>query len=272
MFYTVKVEKISFMNKKKTIAITIVLLVAISFLGIAQSRGWINWLDKKMDTAQDGREELKKLYGHYMGEKANFDISGTIFLYDMEHNNALKEQAAYRNIKSGNNLFTQMAWQKTYVLDSLVVQLDTVNKIIIVSTINADFLPANNESPFPFEKFLADTSDFKITATVTDKGAERILKLRNELMPEIKTVFIYYNPVDYTISKTEIEWWKEQGVTEKADEKKCWLSRINYIHSPASSFNIANEIAKIITVKGQIAEPTEKYKDYEITVRLGDNF
>jgi hypothetical protein len=260
------------MRNKKIVFLTVALVMGAGLIGIAHSRQWINWFERKADNEVDGKQELKNLYSRYIDTKLDFNISGIIFLYDRENNNALKEQAPFRHFKRGADYFMQLSHQKTYVHNGIVAQVDTLNKFIIVSKADTSLQAIAAGTSFPFEKFMADTSVFKITATVADNGKQRTLKLYNELMPQIKSAMICYNPADYTVNKTEIEWWKEQGITEKANEKKCWLSSITYSYNTNTAFNVGEELAKIITIADQVVRPSEKYKDYEITVSLDDSF
>ena len=75
------------------------------------------------------------------------------------------------------------------------------------------------QSGLPFERFMHDTSGFKINASISEKNQERVLTIVSELNPEIKSSMIYYDPVTYRIKKAEIEWWKD-AVIEKKSQKQ----------------------------------------------------
>lgn len=252
--------------KAKTIAI-VTLLISIGLFGLAQTAGWINWLGEMPGREYDGKEEFKKLYNRYNGS-GNFDITGTILLYDVENNNALKEQTSYRSARAGNNLYTQLGCQKTYVVDGLIVQLDTLQKFIIVSALDQQLQEQNASPAFPLESFLNNTSVFSINATVTDNGKDRILKLDGDAMPQVKAAFIYYDPADYSIQKAEIEWWKDQGISERPDAKKCWLSQVRYARPGKAIPDISGELEKILSIRDGNVVVNAPYQGYELVVNL----
>ncbi len=256
------------MRKRKTV-IKGILLIAVSLLGLTLSARWLNKLGKKGIIQYDGKEELKILYEKYSHSGASYDISGIINLYDRENGDVLKEVLPFRTVKNGTWEFTELGSQRTFLLDSILLQLDTLHKFLVVRRIDTSQLLEHKLASFPFEKYFEDTTGLKVQATVTDNGTERILKISNDLMPEVRTTSIYYDAADYTVRKTEIDWWKEPGDINR-DPKKCWRSRVSYQYDFTSTFDVAVEMAKIINFKNGIPEPAEEYKDYEITVDSSD--
>lgn len=244
-------------NKNTIVMITFLLvLLAGSFFAMARSMGWFP-REGKEPVSHDGREDLQKIYARYMGAGQGFDVSGTILLYDEEAGNALKEQTAFRNIRTGSLFYSQLSYQQTFANDSFAVQLDSVNKIIIVSKIDSMVRSAANGSLFPFEKYMGDTSVFKITATVTDNGAERKLVLKNELLPAIKSTTLFYDAATYTITRAEIEWWKSQVQGNDVDGNKCWLSKISYQNTVGQPLDIQEGINKVVRYNGKKVMTTD---------------
>ena len=114
---------------------------------------------------------------------------------------------------------------------------------------------------------MQDTSTFKIDATITEKNKERVMTIKSDLSPEIRSSAIYYDPLTYKIMKIEMEWWKEAMVYGSKDmDKKTWLTVMEYKYPPSPGIFVTEEIKKIVTIKDGKAEPTPAYKDYQFEV------
>lgn len=211
----------------------------------------------------DGKDELRKLYQQYMSSSKVLSLSGTIQLLDEENKNALKEETSFESLKMGRSIYTRLSYLQTFINDSITLQLDTVNKTVVVTQTNKELLGTLDQKIFPLEQYLKETSTLKISATVEEEGKERVLMLHNDLTPEIKSTKIYYTPSAYTLKRTEIEWWKGNHF-KKTDENKCWLSRINYTGSGSTVRSIDDMLQQIITVQGNHITLTDHYKDYSL--------
>jgi hypothetical protein len=256
------------MNKKKILIPLAVLLILSGLVAIAGNYHWfgLNIVNKTTADLPDAKEELKKLYTVYSNPDSAMHIEGTIRLFDRENEDAFKEEAKFSYSRKGKQLFSELGPIQSVMADSIIVQLDTANKYILVSKIDgAAELPAQ-AAGLPFEKFMQDTSAFKIEAAVSEKGKERALTIKSELNPEIKSSTLYYDPATYRISHAEIEWWKEAIVYKDEDsQKKTWLSVIRYTYPLSSGKSAAEEIKKIIVInKEGKAEPAKAYNDYSI--------
>jgi uncharacterized protein YneF (UPF0154 family) len=251
------------MKKKKLIVALIIVFSGLALWAIA----FVTKNQTKKEIANDpfinGKEELKNIYRQYMNMDSGLQVSGTIQLYDEEKKNLLVETTTFETSRMGRNSYNRLSYQQTFMNDSLMVQLDSVNKSIVVSRVNNEAIVPVNQSTFPFEQFMSDTASFQISVSVLKDGNDRILTLVNDLTPEIKSTRIYYDPATYSIKHVEMELWKN-AIREKGEENKCWLSKINYDHTSIGAINGKESIERIIKMNGAKIELTEAYKDYEL--------
>ena len=256
------------MSKKKIILPVLLLFVVSGLFAIAKNYHWFGLdISKNKTDLPDAKEELRKIYGLYSKPDTSLSIKGIIRLYDRENKDALKEQTPFSYSKKGMQVYSQLGYMETFVDDSIVVQLDTVNKYIIVSKTDMSQVQASSQPGLPFEKFMQDTSAFKVEVTVAEKNKQRTLTIKSELNPEIKSSIIYYDPVSYKILKAEIEWWKEAIVYENEDtDKKTWLTIMDYTYPLAPGLTVQEKIKKIIVWKDGKAEPAPAYKDYQVHI------
>ena len=256
------------MNKKKIILTASVLLSVTALLAIANNFHWLGLNNgNNKEDLPDAKGELRKLYALYGKPDTSFYIKGMIRLYDHENKDALKEQTSFSYLKKRMQLYNQLGYLQTFMADSLIVQLDTINKYIMVSKVDIPSIQLQGQTGFPFEKFMQDTSAFNIKATVLEKNKERALLIKNELTPEIKSTIIYYDPVTYKITKAEIEWWKEAMVPGNDEaEKKTWLTVMEYTYPASPGISVAEKIKRIIVLKNGTAEAMPEYKDYQVHV------
>lgn len=252
------------MKRKLIISIVIVLMMS----GLFAMAGNYHWFGFNAGSPADlpaAKDELRKLYAKYSDPAASFTINGTIRLFDKENDNALKEQMPFGYSKQGTQFYMQMGGQQTFFTENMLLQLDTANKYIIVSPVNKDAMPAAESGILPFEKFMHDTSTFKIEASVSEKNKERALSIKSELNPEVRVSTIYYDPTTYTIKRAEIEWWKEAMVLNTdEDKKKIWVTVLEYNYPAQAVMPVQERIKKIIVQKNGQVEPTPAYSDYQV--------
>ena len=253
------------MNRRKVFIPIAMLLVLSGLFAIANNNKWLTPGNAK-DELPDAKEELRKLYTIYSKQDTSFNINGMIRLYDKENKDVLKEQTTFSYSKKGKDVFNQIGYLQTFFDNSLVVQLDTVNKSIAVSKIEEGVqIPV--QSGLPFEKLMDDTSTFKISATVSEKNKERALTVISELNPEIKSSVIYYDPGTYKIKKVEIEWWKEAMINDQEEaNKKIWLTIMEYTYPVSLGTSGPKSINEIIVWKDGKANPTKAYEGYQVHV------
>ena len=254
------------MNKTKIIIPVILLLVLTGFFAIANDQHWFGWNNNTPGKARDGKEELRKLYSRYNQADSSWHINGTIRLYDGEKNNgAQQEETSFNYIKKGLEFYSSFGYTRMISGKDLVIQIDTLNKYIVISKPVAMEDGAVKQTAFPFEKFMNEKSDFKIEASVSEHNDERTLVLNNELTPEIKYCSIVYDTANYQIRRCEIAWWKDAlPGTDAEAAKKVWLTRIEYHYLPPVDLSTKDKIDEVITVKNNQIIPVGIYKDYQV--------
>lgn len=245
--------------------LSLLLLFSVVLLATGRKNKWFGKLPQQAQ--YDAREELRHLYNHYMPATTDFDIGGKITLYDMEQKNAVKEWSMFRNVKQGGNYYSSMAGQQTFLWNGVWMQVDSAQHSVVVAAVNSavEAVPAGNNG-FPFDRYLGDTAMLRIQVTVTGDDKERVLHLRNELTPEIKSVAVYYNPAGYIIHRMEVQWWKAPPSLQAQKENACWLSVIQMANIGKQPFSINGEMAKVIQPVNNEWKTTEEYKHYELTV------
>jgi hypothetical protein len=249
--------------KKKLIIPGLALLVTTGLLAMVNSNHWFGSKAPGKNEFPDAKEELSKIYAVYGKADTSFTMKGRIRLFDREQKDSLAEEMPLFYCRQGAAFYGQLGYMQSFFDDGLLVQLDTVNKYIIVSKVEKEAAPVAS-SGFPLEKFMEDTSAFKIQAAVIDeKSTERVMTIKSELTPEIKSTTIFYDPVTYVIKRAKIEWWKDALVAGE-DGNKTWLTVIEYSYPAGRQVPIAEQVKKIITRKNDEVAPAPGYQNYEI--------
>jgi hypothetical protein len=252
--------------KKRNILITLTaaILLVSGAVALAGNFKWLGNRDAN-DELPDSREELKRLYAVYSKPDSSFAMKGVIRLHDTENKNALTEETPFQYVKVGSACYSQLGYLQTFCADSFFLQLDTLNKQILLSKFDSRLLSDVNQSLFPFEKYMNDTSSSYLVKIVAGrKGKDRSLTVTNDAIPEIKQSVVFYDPVTYRINRVEIEWWKDAtaGLSED-DQNRTWFTSIDYQHMPAT-MSPASKIYSIITVKNGRIELAPAFRDYEV--------
>jgi hypothetical protein len=248
-------KELNIMKKKNKALLLLTLLVLAGFIAVG------NWYER-INESIDSKEEFRKLYQGFNTGGNQLHITGTIRLLDKEQNDKLTEETSFEYVSSSLAYYSRLDYVQTFSDGQLAVQLDTVNKYVMVSPVEAQQMQAAGNAMFPFEQFLSDTSQFKVHLTAGEREGWRWLRINSELNPEIKTCMIIYDPLSYEVKEVEVEWWKEPVLEEEIDEKKCWLSKIEYRYHATSSLNIRERIGRILKVNKDKIELTERYKEY----------
>ena len=191
-----------------------------------------------------------------------------ITLYDGENSSAVKERSMYRFIKQQDQFYSQLSYMQSYCNGEIVVQLDTVDHVIIVADATKEtgkMKRAMQPSP---DVLFNEKADFKITGRVTQSNeSERTILLQDDFRPEIKSYELTYDPGTYRVKNVVIKWWKDGGtIMERTDENQVWVSKIEYQQQPETVVNISEEINKIITINKDQVQPASKYQDYQLHV------
>src|SRR5689334_12131242 len=137
---------------KKKLSISLIILIT-GFVSVWAIKNPIFYGNHKHLPLIDGKEELKKLYQQYMVSSQVLSLYGTIQLLDEEHKNALKEETSFESMKKGRSIYTRFSYLQTMINDSITLQLDTVNKTILVGQTSQGLVESMGQKIFPLEKF-----------------------------------------------------------------------------------------------------------------------
>jgi hypothetical protein len=252
------------MKKKLGTILIFVFVVAITWIVIAQPKKLS--IPAFNNTPElNGWDELKKLSDRYFDEKGAFDLSGRIYLYDVEDNNVLKEKSNFRSIQSGDCLYNQLASQQTFVCDGWMIQLDTISRTIIAASVDREEAKKAGKEILPFGRLIEDSAMLQIKATLNETGEEGILSFKTELNPNIRSTSIYYNISNHSIRQTKIEWWKTFSLSAgNRNENQCWLSVIDFDDKKPTVMDIRESFNKVVTIHGTSIKPVGKYQDYKL--------
>lgn len=255
------------MKRKRNIILLFLIFSLSGFFALATGKNWFGLGDADPDNElPDPKEEIRKLMEKYSNPDTSIALKADILLYDRENKDALKEKTPFSYERNKTQVAGQLGYLFTYVNDSLAVQVDTVNKIISVST-NRQEVNTSLQKGLPLEQYIADTGDFRLDATVTETKGVRKLSIESQADPRIKRSTLFYNPVDYRIQKAEIEWWKDaMFLGEKGDENRTWLTVMDYKYFPATGISISDKINEILRWQNGELLPAKAFQGYQIVM------
>jgi hypothetical protein len=150
------------MTSKRIILFCVLLLALAGFIGAAGNYHW--WTKASALSARklpSPGDEYRKIMEQFNGHDSAIDLSGTIKIYDKEDQEALKETSTFRFIRSGRQYFMQLSYLQTFCNGSVILQLDTVNKLIVLAK------AGDADSPMVFQKggnpglLFNDTAQFR---------------------------------------------------------------------------------------------------------------
>jgi hypothetical protein len=252
------------MKKRKFIFILTALLLLTGLFALAKNYQWLGLGSEDSGEVPDAKTELQKLYSAYNKPDTSFGMKGSIRLFDQEDNNTLKEVTPFRYTKSGSEYYCQLGFLQTICADTIGIQIDTLNKQLMVSKINAAMLSDATGSLLPFSKFIQDERTFHAEVAILRKDKEYAITITDESTPAIKKATVFYDPATYRVLKAEIEWWKEATAgSGEADQNRTWLTRIEYEHLAVTRERVADRINSIIVWKEGKIMPAPAYRGYE---------
>jgi hypothetical protein len=253
--------------QKRKILLIIVMVVTVSGLALAGSKA--GWFTKSITVNElpDAKDEYKRIFDHIKNDTC-VNMEGVITLYDGEKPSEIKEKTAFRFMRIQEEFYSQLSFLQTFCNGKLVVQLDTVNQVIVIADAGKREVNGKGRMQPSLDQLFNENADFKITGEVREgNNNERIISFESDFNPEIKSCALTYDPATYLVKRAVIQWWKDGGtMVEAADSNRVWISHIDYQRQPASAINIDEEINKIITIKKDQIEPALKYHDYQMHV------
>jgi hypothetical protein len=255
------------MSLKKTILS--VLLLSLLTAATAGYRWW-NRQDRSSAPLRElpsAPEELQKIMQQYrrMADTAA-SVAATIRIYDLENKEVLKETSSFRYFRCPSGYYVRLSYLQTFCDGKWVVQLDTVNRQILVArSSNSPDGAALGWIGSSLQSLFSDTAGFRMTGTVTAAGKTRRLSLQSELNPEVRSATLLYDTLSYSLDKAEIEWWKPSMHLDDKGQK-VWLAKIDYLYPPPEKIDIAARIRSIISVTGKQVTATTAYRDYQLNL------
>lgn len=254
------------MNNKKSFFIVAITILGIGLSAFAATKLWpgIN-ADHKEQMLPNACEEYQRLVTNLMTQDDGLFVQGNINLYDAGQTGEQPEEIVpFSYMRQGKMLSATLGPLTTLSNGSIVLQIDTVNKYIALAEAQNGLEQFVTNSMMPIDKLLRDTSAFKFQLELSGLGANRMLSVRDEAMPEIKEWRIIYDTASYIIQKSEIDWRKGAAITGGKSDDKLWTTAISYHFLKPRRFNPEEEMKKIIMVKDNIVQPAESYSNYQL--------
>lgn len=249
---------------KKTILLLSVFIASVCLV-VAQRYHWNN-----DDELPDATVELRRIVASQQ-QMDSLLVDGVIRLYDEKEPDALLETLSFRSYRNGNSFYSRFGSLVVVGNKQWIVQVDSSSRRIIVQeqdpAIQGEAIAAATGMQL-LEKIWQDTAVFKVQLSVTQKNRQRVLHIRNEQNPEMRSASLTYDPATARLEKAEIRWRKEDQ--PDAGEKDGWVSYISYTNKPAFFLDIESIIRSIMVVKdGQLA-PGPGYAAYELVKMRAD--
>lgn len=254
------------MKRIKPLMFIITLLAAAVLTAIAGNRA--GWFTLGQPVAQpDAREEYQQLCARYLQQDSLLSLAGNIQLFDGENRKQVKEQSSFELIRQGNNgLYSRLSHVQTFGSGQWVVQLDTLNRMMIVGEAIKSPDAQGAMPQQSVDLLFSDTAAFKITGQVTGNDQERTLSFKSDFNPEIRQYRITYNAQTYQLKRAVIEWWKDALVLDSTKTDRVWITHIDYRYRPVAKVNVDDMISRIVSIHDGKVIPAEKYKDYEVHI------
>lgn len=255
------------MQNRKIIILVIILALVVSGMAIAGSRaGWFK-TSKTINELPDAKQEYKRVVDRFMGDSI-INIGGAVTLCDGESPSVIKERLAYRFIKHHDQYYSQFGPVLSLCNGKAVVQLDTMNQLIMVANVIPEKGKKNRGIQPSLDVLLDENADYKIVGKVTQRNNnERSLTMQSDFNPQIKSCELTYDPKTYRIKRAVIQWWKDGGSgLGRTTQDQVWISNIEYQQLSGGDINISEEINKIITIKKDQIKPADKYQNYQLHV------
>lgn len=207
--------------------------------------------------------KLMRSYGHVNDSLPS--MAGTIHIYDEENKGRLKETNSFRFLRIGAGYYMQLSYLQTFSDGKWVLQLDTVHRQIIIGKAGGQVAGIMMNAALGQENLFSDTARFRTTGIVKTEGTMRSLRIQSELTPEIRSSTLFYDTLNYRLSKAEIERWKPgTAPDEKGD--KIWLVKIDYQYPPVEKMDLRRRIRSMVSVDDRKPALAAAYRDYELNV------
>lgn len=264
------------MLRRKFIFIALLLTLSVSLLAVAAKVIGPKKVVREVPAADlpPLQEEYTRLMKKYMSPDSAIRLNGEVVLYDGAQPGVVKERSPFTYARSGSNFYSSFSFQKTYFNGKMLVQVDSLHKIVIIATVTDSARKAQartiGASGFPglSDKLFADTSGFRITGTVNGDDKQRNIVISSDFNPEIKQCTLYYSPVNYSMKSAEISFYKSgRQRDEGAANDDVWISRIEYREAPKEPLDVDAMIGTIFSVQKNTLIPTPEYFSYRVIIQ-----
>lgn len=253
------------MKRIKSWVLAGVLLLSAVLVGIAGNyKGWFRSPDAGLEQLDAGAE-FRKIGERFLQDTV-LSMAGAILLYDGEQPDQVKEQNSFRLVKESTNMYNRLGYIQTFSSDGWMVQLDTLNQILIVTDAPVQAQGADGGFQQSTGLMFNDTTAFMAIGTVTGDQRERTLSLRSDLHPEVRLYRLTYDPATYRMKRAVIEWWKDAVVSDTTKASRVWITKIDYQYETAPALKVGELIDQVITRGQDSIYPKERYKDYQFHI------
>jgi hypothetical protein len=233
-------------------------------LTAAGNRWWVRKDFGANKVLPPASEEYQRIISRNKGADSALEIVGTIRVYDMEDKGSLKETSTFRCVRSGKQFYTQLSYVQTFCNGTIVLQLDTVNKRIMLSAADPHATPENFMPAGQIGLLFSDTAQFRISGAVTENGSERSLTLKSDFNPGVRSSTLIYDTLTYRVRQARIEWWKSLPGVEEPSNAKMWRTTIDFQYHPAQHLDMDKKIGAVMVVVNGNVNLREQYRDYQV--------
>lgn len=205
----------------------------------------------------DAKEVFKKLYSKFTDFNTSLNLSGTVTLTEED---VVKEKTSFHLVRHGHQVYHRFDVMQQISNDKITVQLDTLNKYLVIAKTDRQWLKQQKAGVLPFAAMLNDTASFKMRL-IQDDG-KQALEIINMLQPEIKSCKLVYDPVSYTLQQTVVQWWKQSGLFDAG----YWETTIEYQYNTQQPLDVEEMLNKIVTVDKKNIEINPAYAGYQVEI------
>ena len=256
----------------KSILLTGVLVLVLA--GVIAATTGARWWEIPAVSAALAKDELPpapveygRLIEQFRSRDSATEISGMVRIYDEEKGGILKEAKPFRYYREGMQYYSALSYLQTYNDGKIVLVVDTLHRSMQV------FRPVEQKPLDPFlgnlspAMLFSDTARFRLSGTVDQHGAERILALHSDFSPEVRVCRVYYDTVSYRPYRMEIEWWKDRSGLDTTSSR-VWLAKMEYVYRKRGDLHVGEAIRTYVTVGQEGIKPTSHYADYHVTANF----
>ena len=213
-------------------------------------------------------EEYKRIMARYMGADSDINLSGTIRIYDGENKFSLKEERSFHYSRWGNQFYARLSRLQTFCNGKVVLQLDTLKKIVIVNKASAGRSSIATSGMQPFDRLFSDTVQFRLSGEVSEQGAVRTLRIVSDFSPEMRSFSLIYDTASYRLIRAEVEFWKRGTLPGDQTADRIWLAKIEYHYGAPTVLDMDNPIRQVIVPEDNSVKLRDAYKDYQLNTNF----